>query len=185
MKAYVVINTQIHTYSFSPYEISNEPLVDFPFPFFFDNENWAKKYVRGRDDDPEKYLKNEDKIIECEIEGEYLNDIPGVGYLVTTVDYDCDNDDSVCAAHEVIPHIFKRYNEPVTEDNAYHYCYDEAYQQARLLGLGKNAVSPAIKLMRNNCYVQFVRNPQGLITKAWFCHPILPASNKLINFDIH
>lgn len=185
MKAYVVVNTQIRTYSFSPYEISNEPLVDFPFPFFFDNENWAEKFVRGRDDDPEKYVTNEDKIIEVEIKGNDLSDIPSTGYLVTTVDYDVDDDDSVCAAHKVIPHIYKRHDEPVHEDNAYQYCYEEAYQQARLLGLGKNAVSPEIKLMMNNCFVRFIRDPQGRITKAWFIHPLLPASNKLIDFDIH
>lgn len=185
MKAYVVVNTRITTTAFSPYEITNEPLVDFPFPFFFDNENWAKKFVRGRDDDPEKYVTNEDKIIEVEIKGNYLSDIPAKGYLVTTVDYDGDECDIVCADHKIIPKIFKSYNTPVTEDNAYQYCYDEAYNQARLMGLGKNAVSPALKLIQNNCYVRFIRDPQGVITKAWFVHPLLPASNKLIDFNIH
>lgn len=185
MKAYVTVNRCIKNIGLNAYDMTSDHCVEKPFPFFFNNKELAWKYARSRVTtycDP-NYIRNYDYVVECNLEGDTPADIPVCGYLVTSVDYDVDDSLAVVASAKTGLKIFKEY--AIGEDSAVSVVQEIIYQQARSLGLGKNAVSPLIHRIEDNCSVEYIRDPQGRIVKAWFIHPVLPYSNKLDLFDIH
>ena len=180
MKAYVVINHCIKTTVMDAYNMTPEHCIDTVFPFFFGNKERADLYCKPVCvQDEEEYIRNYDYTLECELDGDEPCDIPLVGYIVTSVDYDVDDDMAIAAYSSRYPRILPMY------ESATSYVLDQAYQQAEQLSLGKNSVSPQIMLYAKNCMVTYIRDPQGRIVKAWFIHPVLPASKKLEDFDIH
>ena len=183
MKAYVVINHCIRNTSMNAYNMTPDHCVDTVFPFFFGNKERADLYCKTRVQDEDEYIRNYDYTLECELDGEDPCDIPLVGYIVTSVDYDVDDDMAVVARRSCYPKILPMYE--YTCESATSYVLEEANQQAKQLGLGKNNVSPQIMLYAKNCMVTYIRDYQGRIVKAWFIHPVLPASKKLEDFDIH
>ena len=185
MKAYVVVNRCIKNISLNAYDMTSDHCVEHPFPFFFNNKELAWKYARTRadyDDDPD-YIRNYDYVVECAMEGDTPADIPLCGYLVTSVDYDVDDNMAIVASAKTGLKIFKEY--AIGEESVVPIVHELIYQQARDLGLGKTAVSPLMPRLEDNCSVEYIRDPQGRIVKAWFIHPLLPYSNKLDLFDIH
>lgn len=183
MKAYVVINHCIRNTFMNAYNITPDHCVDTVFPFFFGNKERADLYCKTRVQDEDEYIRNYDYTLECELDGNEPCDIPLVGYVVVAVDYDVTDDVAVVVYSKPYAKILPMYE--YSCESATSYVLEQAKQQAKLLGLGKNNVSPQFMLYGKNCMVTRIRDHQGRIVKAWFTHPVLPASMKLEDFDIH
>lgn len=183
MEAYVVINHCIKKTAMNAYNMTPDHCIDTVFPFFFGNKERALLYCKDRVQDADEYIRNYDYVLVCQLDGDEPCDIPLVGYVVIAVDYDVDDDMAVVAYSKPYAKILPMYDS--TCESATSYVLEQAHKQAKELGLSKNNVSPQFMVYGKNCMVTRIRDPQGRIVKAWFTHPVLPASMKLEDFDIH
>ena len=183
MEAYVVINHCIKKTAMNAYNMTPDHCIDTVFPFFFGNKERALLYCKDRVQDEDEYIRNYDYVLVCKLDGDEPCDIPLVGYAVISVDYDVDDDMVVASYSKPYAKILPMYE--YTCESATSYVLEQANKQAKEFGFGKNSVSPQIMLYGKNCMVTYIRDPQGRIVKAWFTHPVLPASMKLEDFDIH